>query len=471
MSRAGPLVLLRRSLLCASSIATLLLFPLLNGLSSLPIWLHWTSLDSAETLCAWLLAIGAIGLTLWLPALRGLGLLRDAVGACWILAGAMFFFAAVVKVGAVARYAAAYRSHSLLAVGVATVLLWALATAAVLKPGTGAISRVERAMMLMWPLSALLMLHLLRAPGLTDRQEGYEATGAASAPTRTTTTATRPLRTVVLLFDEMSVDYLFGDRTIDLSSMPALQRLRQSSEIHLDVHLHGGATAVAIPALFVPTADAPDGLINALKVRRRSIRVWGWYHDYCRTFTRGVDACHSTSIYNVRTLHNGFSPLDPWWTDLNLLPAERPFDALKVPAAVTFHRETLEAASRWLQAQLADPTGDFVYAHLNVPHMPLLSPSARPFSMDEASYLTQFAYVDRVVAIAFADRTRPSQIIILSDHNARPLFPVALHDHVVYARYREGVPGLVVDKREDAAQLLSRMSVHDAEERAQPAAP
>jgi hypothetical protein len=232
-------------------------------------------------------------------------------------------------------------------------------------------------------------------------------------------------------------------------------------EIHRDAHLTGGATAIAIPALFGPVPEAPLGLVPELRARGRSVRIWGWYHDYCRTFAREADVCHSTSIYNVRTLDDTFSLLDPWWTDLNTLPAERPFDILKVPFAVAFHRKTLQAARRWLQAQLADPASDFVYAHLNVPHLPLLAPAERPFAFD--GYLSQFAYIDDLLGVAMADRTRPSQLIVLSDHNARPLFPKRLHDHVVYARWREGVPASAVETSEDAARLLARMSLNDAQ--------
>ena len=452
-----------RALLCASSIATLLLFPLLNGLSSLPIWLHWTIFDSVETLCSWLLAAVLVGATLWLPAAGGRFRLRDAIAACWLVLGLMFVFAALAKVGIVAQYVSAYRSYSLLGIGAASLLVIAGATAVVWRPGAGAQARMERVLIFMWPLTALLMFHLARAPSLAAQQEGADQ-AHVDLPIAVSTTPTRPLRTVVLLFDEMSFDYLFGDRAIDMSALPALKRLRQDGEIQRDAHLHGGATAIAIPALFAQTPDAPQGLVNALKAHGRSIRVWGWYYDYCTMFTRGVDACHSTSVYNARTLHERFSLIDPWWTDMNLLPADRPFDSLKVPAAVSFHRRTLEAACQWLRTQLADPKSDFVYAHLNVPHLPLLSSTEKPFSMSVDGYLAQFTYVDSVVAVALADRTRPSQLIVMSDHNARPLFPLALHDHVVYVRYRADVTGRNVTSREDAAQLLSRMSVRDAEE-------
>jgi hypothetical protein len=455
-----------RSLLAGSVIATLLLFPLINGLSSLPIWLHWTVLDSLETFSSACLVAVLVAVTIWLPARAGRPRLRDAISAAWLVAGCVFTAAAIFKISPILHYLAAYRSMGGWGIGAVVITLAVLAVFTVLRPGQHERTRVERAMQAMWPLTLLLIFHLCRAPMLAASQErsmlsSWSAAPAATPQATPVRSRRQPTRTIVLLFDELSVDYLFGDRAANLSSLPALARLRRDATLYMDAHLKGGATELAIPALLGPTPAAPQGLVNALKSRGSSVRFWGWYHDYCHTFAQGADVCRSTSIYNARTLNESFSLIDPWWTDLNLLPAERPYAVLKRPPAVAFHRRTLDAARQWLATQLADPHSDFVYAHLNVPHLPTLNGQARPFAMDEAGYLSQFVFVDQVVGQAMADTTRQSQLIVLSDHNARPLFPTSQHDRVVFARYRVGVPGSRITQHEDAAGLLSTMSLQD----------
>lgn len=463
--------LLRSAALGGAVVATLCFFPLLNGLASEPAWLHWTTFDSVESMATWLVTAAIVALTLWFSARVGGRTWGDVVGTAWLLSGGVFVVGGVVKIDAVMGYVGAYRSSGPWVIGALAVAVAAIAAIAVVHPGAGDATRVQRFTQFLWPLILLLLFHFIRAPALAASQQRVLSPGPASlsmspaAVIRHTASSGGGLRTVILLFDELSPDYLFGDRAVDLSARPALHRLVTDGRIYRDAHLPGGSTRHAIPALFGATAAAPQGLVEAVRDQGRSVRVLGWYHDYCAGMAKAAEACHSNSIYNARTLHDGVSLLDPWWTNLNLLPADLPFSVLKDRTAIALHRRTLEATRDWLSAELADPQADLIYAHVNVPHLPLLTDhldtlrDPRPFTMSEEGYVRQFDAVDSVVSLVLASHLRPTQLIVLSDHNARPLSPKSQHEHVVLVTLRAGMHEPDVISRVEAAETVARLSL------------
>ncbi|MCD2341597.1 hypothetical protein LRH25_14730 [Ideonella azotifigens] len=447
-------------------LATLGFFPLLDALATTPAWLHWTAFDSIETAAAWTVTAMVVGLTMMLAGHIGGRRGGDAVTILWLLVGIWFAMAALTRLQLLDPILRAHRANAVWVVGALAIMLTTVGAWAVLRPGQYPTSRVQRTLAVLWPLSFLFAFHLLRAPSLAERQlADLSPTAHAVAGLVRTQVAHREPRTVVLLFDELSVDYLYGQRATDLSAWPSLALLRAEATLHHDAHLPGGGTLSAIPALFGATTAAPDGLVNALNRQGQSLRIWGWYHDYCRAFAREADECHATSIYNPRTLHSDFSIIDPWWTNIVLLPAEFPFKYLKSPAAVALHRDTLAGAQAWLATQLADPSADFIYAHVNVPHLPLIGEQSgglmfsRAFEMTEQSYLTQFGAVDDVVAQALISTTRPTRLIVMSDHNARALLPKERHDQVVLVVLEPGLHNSGVVKRENAAETLAHISL------------
>ncbi len=453
------------------------MFPLLNALSSAPEWLLWNRRDSVESAAAWAATSLAIALTLAIATRSTRRIMRDLVYSTWLLIGAFFVAGALVKVSLLTTYLAPYRdSGGWVVAGLGAVLI-ALAVSLLVFPGGDRFTRIQRIPLLMWPLVPLFLFYLIEAPSMAANRTlaVSPAPVAAQAPIPVSPVGVgrgrTGARTVILLFDELSPDYLYGTRKIDLSKLPALRQMQERGEVHSGAHLRGGATLIAIPALFSATAAAPLGLVPTLAAEGRSVRVWGWYHDYCAGMARRADSCRSNSVYNSRTLHDGFSIVDPWWTNLNLLPAAFPFNVLKYPPAVALQRRTLAATSQWLDMQLGDATADVIYAHVNVPHLPLVTehigslrvPDA--FTMSEEGYISQFSAVNAIVGQVLASTTRPTQLIVLSDHNARSLFPKSVHEHVVFIRLRTWVQGSPeVPSSEDAAELVGRMTLRpDAE--------
>ncbi len=107
-----------------------------------------------------------------------------------------------------------------------------------------------------------------------------------------------------------------------------------------------------------------------------------------------------------------------------------------------------------------------IYAHVSVPHMPIIGTppqgAARvdPFKLTEPGYLSQFPVVDAIAREVLDSATRPTQLIVLSDHNARPLLPKPQHEHVVFMRWRSWAPtGRSSELPVEAAALVPAFSL------------
>ena len=111
---------------------------------------------------------------------------------------------------------------------------------------------------------------------------------------------------------ELSVDYLYGDRQVDLSKLPALKNLLDNSLKYTNAYLPGGGTDKAIPELFTHEYQGTTlkKLIISEGVRAS---VTGWYLNYCNTFLKEAKNCRSISFFNSRTLDDRFSLLHPIW--------------------------------------------------------------------------------------------------------------------------------------------------------------
>jgi hypothetical protein len=462
-------------LLAGLTLATLSLFPLLNALTTANgYWLHWRTQDTVETLLSWLLCGAVIGVSLAIPHAKHWPRVSEAIHAVWLAVAAFLLFGGVVRLGVLGTYASQHRSAAPLivaAIGLTIVLLSAKVVHGAREGGGGFFMRVT---LVMSPLALVFLFNLGKAQWnhLEPALPGPVAVGSEGA-------AGRPLN-VVLLFDELSADYLYGERAVDLAAFPALQKLLATSKVYAAARLPGGGTEIAIPSLFSSQKVAPgavvamrstpaDGFLGQALTRHMDTRVFGWHIDYCSGIAAQAHSCRAVSVYNARTLGDGFSLVHPWWTNLNLLPSEFPFGLAKVEAAVRMHAATYELARTWVREQIADGAVDLVYVHVNMPHMPFISPrfagaQRSRFLMTSRSYEQQLHYVDEFVETVnealdrYVGTSRPVNLVAMSDHNARWLMPRSEHEHVVFVWRRTGEFAGGTDTREQwAYDLLARV--------------
>jgi hypothetical protein len=473
-----------RSAACGLTIATLVLFPLLNALAvESAYWLHWRTQDTFETLGAWLLVASVASLSLLLANVFGGVRLAEGLAALWLGSGGFFAAGALIKVGAFVQYAMRYRTASPWVAAVSATVLVAGA-AWILHDRTRVERRYfQRAALALSPLVLVFLFNLGKAQ-IEHRELASASASKRPAPQRGA--AGTPLRTVVLLFDELSADYLYGRDAIDLSELTALQKFLAESHVFSGAYLPGGHTGAAIPSLFgdlahgppidsaVPRSTAVESAIGergglvALSARTgMDMRVFGWYVDYCTGIAAQASICRAISVYNARTLQAGFSLRNPLWTNLNLLPSEFPFGFVKVGPAVRMHRATYETAMEWFRDQLKQGDPDVIYVHVNVPHVPYIaedfegSKRAR-FVMTREAYIQQLRFVDKFLAFVTVELersghlARPTNVVVMSDHNARALTPDSEHEHVVFMERRSDDLKHAVDSRRiHAADLLA----------------
>lgn len=252
-------------------------------------------------------------------------------------------------------------------------------------------------------------------------------------------------KVIILLFDELSPDFLYGSKKVDLNSYPSLQHLVQNSNQFLNVHLAGGQTSLAIENLL---NNKFSGLNLKYFLENRDINssVMGWSLNYCANLVPKNKSCNSTSIYNSRTLNNDFSLINPVWTNFNLLPYVKPYGFIKIPTATEIHRKTYEKNLKWLSDQLEDPKSELIFVHFNIPHPPLLDNvsmglfDSKKYNVSEESYTNQFVYIDHTIKLLLEKTTQinssnDSTIIVISDHNIRSLTPKNLHENITLLIY------------------------------------
>ncbi len=422
------------------TISTLFFFPLINALSGSNIEaLHWNTQDSAETLIAWITIGTLIGSFFYLISNTGNRRLIAFIYMLMIEIGGFFAIGTLIRKSELINSLKNNPSAIYTIATIIALLLVAL-TAWISTTSETKYSRIpQRMLVVLAPLNLLMPLNL----GIAQVDRPTSPPTAQSPVNELATSLTRTSKplTIILLFDELSPDYLYGARKVNMEKFPALKKLMSNSEIFINAYLPGGNTAEAIPALFEHKSQG-GSLKELLTLQELNIGLTGWYLDYCRMILKKQDGCKSFSFFNARTLENKFSPLHPIWTNLNLLPYQKPFGFLKIPTATTMHTRTLAEINKHLHENINNENLDLVYAHFNIPHAPMLGSEnfswadGERFHENENNYINQLGYVDQAIGLAIdqinvMSKRRPVNLIILSDHNIRNLTPKSEHEHTV----------------------------------------
>jgi len=458
-------------LISGATIATLFFFPLLNGLATSPNWLHWTFFDSFETLISWMILTGVVSTTFLLTVKNKDSAFAYLIYLTWLAIGIFFAAGGLVKLSIVKEYVQPYRHlavlFALVTIGIAIIsFVIALKFQRVSKS-----NHLRKFILCLWPLTLVMGIQLIVAPLRNFQTDQFPASGESlvghSIPhsLQQIQSLQSVDQIVILLFDELSVDYLYGNRSSDLSNLPSLQRYLSLANLYTNVTLTGSRTEFAIPSLFAVNKNGNSGLLEFWKQKDISFSIWGWFLDYCSTFATAAEKCHSNSFFNPRTLTHKFFPFTPIWTNFNLLPAEWPFNLIKNPAATYLHLRTFQATKEWLIQQLDNQKSRLIYVHFNIPHTPLINKESSvastldPFDKSLEGYRSQLELVDDVIYSLLSRVRQPSNLIILSDHNLRSATPSDQHEHVVFSQLSLGsdTPHRI-ERPMDASQLLRDLS-------------
>lgn len=262
---------------------------------------------------------------------------------------------------------------------------------------------------------------------------------------------------IVLLFDELSYEYLYKGASIN----PRYSNFHRLSLISDNYHLAlspGKQTLTAIPGMFMGrrydnilmkynqiyriTKDdkeeylkiEPDNLFDVAKDKGYRTFLSGSYLPYCEMFSSFLDGCRSFSIYNYASVKTQFSLLNPIMTNLIIWPHQMPQGYFKNWAVSLWQKKQTEQSFKLMLATIDEKTPTFMFSHIFSTHVPFVFnhngyyANKEPFVQNSENYSKALEYADYLLGELINKMKKKgtfetSEIIVLSDHNYRIMFP------------------------------------------------
>jgi len=262
---------------------------------------------------------------------------------------------------------------------------------------------------------------------------------------------------IIILFDELSYDYLYKAGSID-SRFPNFKKLSLISDNYHRATSPGRQTLTAIPGLLMNRRY--DNLVikydwiyritrkqkeEYLKVDKSNLFATaqskglktfavGNYLPYCEMSKHNLDECRSFSEYNYGSVNTEISIINPVITTLNIWPRQKPQGIIKNIAASLLQKKRIEQTIDFILDALKYNRDFFLFAHIYLPHLPFtfnkngFYKNKEPFLQNDENYIKQVEYCDVLIG-KIIDKLKElgkfdsSEIIVLSDHNYRLKFP------------------------------------------------
>jgi hypothetical protein len=262
---------------------------------------------------------------------------------------------------------------------------------------------------------------------------------------------------IIILFDELSYEYLYKDGLINHQYVN-FHRLSSISDNYHAATSPGNQSLTAIPGMLtgrryekiVMKYDMiylimkdnkekylkiePNNLFAVAKAKGYKTFAYGTYLPYCEMFDQYLDSCRSFSIYNNANVETRFSLLNPIMTTLIIWPRQRPHGFIKNMVVSRWQRMQIEQVFYLTLKTFDEKAPVFMFSHMYIPHIPFVFnrngyyDNKEPFLQNSENYQRQLEYVDHLLGELINKMERngifeSSEIIVLSDHNYRIMFP------------------------------------------------
>ena len=248
------------------------------------------------------------------------------------------------------------------------------------------------------------------------------------------TSLTPPPRVIWILLDELSFQQVYEQRFPGLS-LPAFDRLAAKSTVFTHTIPAGNRTTLVIPSLMTGLPDdglriSGDGQLHAL--HNPTTGAWqpfdphqtifqdaldhgystalaGWYNPYCRILPQVLDRCFWT-----------FNSTAASWNPLPL-----PSGLLRNKGEAATHIGDYQALLAAGDALLADPSSNFIFLHMPIPHPGgIFDRRRQSFTTGRSSYIDNLALADQYLAhvrtlLEQRGQWDTSAIIVMGDHSWR----------------------------------------------------
>lgn len=262
---------------------------------------------------------------------------------------------------------------------------------------------------------------------------------------------------IILLFDELSYEYLFINGQID-EKYKNFKRFAEISNVYHQAQSPGKHTLTAIPGLL--NKKRYDNLIfqydwiyritkeqkakylkfeekNIFSItRNRGFKTYavGSYLPYCNMFNDYLNECRSFSENNYSTVNDGFSLINPIYTTFILWPRQKPQGLLKNIIYPLFIKRRIEGTIDFAINKLNSKDAFLLFTHIYLPHHPFVFDisgfywNKELYIVNDINYTRQLAYCDTLLGklideLNKLDKFDSSLIIVMSDHNYRFKFP------------------------------------------------
>jgi hypothetical protein len=178
-------------------------------------------------------------------------------------------------------------------------------------------------------------------------------------------------------------------------------------------------------------ASEAGGLFGTARRIGLSPEAAGYYFPYCELLSTTVDACRSSSFYNISTVETGFSLIHPLLTTVILWPRQFPFGLVKNPAFARLQAGLVANASDFARRPLDSARPVFRFVHFSIPHLPYVFTESGyhpPFDplrgRPDDQYVAQLRFVDRLIGELMEGFRRSeiferTRIVLLADHGYR----------------------------------------------------
>lgn len=261
---------------------------------------------------------------------------------------------------------------------------------------------------------------------------------------------------IVILFDELSYEYLYKDCSIKPQYVN-FHRLSSLSDNYHEAKVQGKWTLESIPSILIGRSydemmkyDSrykimkgnneeylkiePNNLFALAKVKGYKNFAYGSVLSYCEVFGQHLDGCRSFSIYNYAGVETQFSLLNPIMTTVILWTRHGPQGFIKKMAITQLQRKETDQLSNLILKTLDEKEPFFMFSHIMLPHSPFIFnrngyyENKERFLQNSENYQKNLEYVDHLLGI-YIDKMKEkgifdsSKIIVLSDHNYRIMFP------------------------------------------------
>lgn len=262
---------------------------------------------------------------------------------------------------------------------------------------------------------------------------------------------------IVIIFDELSYEYLYKDFLIN----PKYANFRRLSLVSDNYHAAispGKATLTAIPGLIMGVRydnvlmkynsiysitnddkekylnlDA-DNLFAVAKRNGYKTFAYGVYLPYCEIFGKYLDVGRSFSIYNYSTVETQFSLLNPIMTNFMIWPRQRPQGFIKNKVISLWQKKQTDIVHKLTMSTFDEEEPVFVFSHIYSTHVPFVFNrngyyrNPEPFLQNSENYTRSLEYADYLLG-ELIDKMKingvfdSAEIVILSDHNYRIMYP------------------------------------------------